>query len=253
MITLTIGKVQNQSGVAVPNGSVVFQLNMDATIIANPGGFVSGVTEVAFQFDSNGLLVQPALLWSNLELSPQMPGGLLATYYLVTFYDANGARLNTRPMWWQFPLTAGATVDISQMTPILTIGDNVIFYPTNFVVKTTRAIQFVIDGGGSVPATGPWGQISLPYNCTIVSWTLTSDQNGSAVIDVLRGSFAAFPTTASIAGTDKPTLSGAQKNADSSLIGWSATALNLGDELQINLNSVATCTRLNLTIGITVP
>lgn len=253
MITLTIGEVQTPAGLAVPNGSVTFQLNMDATIIADPGGFVSGVTEVAFQFDVNGLLVQPAQLWSNAELNPQHTTDFLATYYLVTFYDANGARLNARPMWWQFPSAAGTTVDISQMTPILTVGDNVIFYPTNFVVKTTRAIQFVIDGGGSVPTTGPWGQISIPYNCTIVSWTLTGDQSGSAVIDVLRGSFAAFPTLTTIAGTDKPTLSSAQKNADSSLIGWGAVALNIGDELQINLNSVTTCTRLNLTIGITVP
>jgi hypothetical protein len=129
----------------------------------------------------------------------------------------------------------------------------VIFYPTNFVVQTTRDIQFVIDGRGSVPGAGAYGQISLPYNCTIVGWTLTADQSGSAIVDVLRGSYAAFPTTASIAGTDKPTLATAQKNTDSTLTGWGSTALNAGDELQINLNSASTVTRLNLTLKITVP
>lgn len=253
MITITTGRLQTEDGLSIPNGSVVFQLNMDATVIANPGGFVSGSTEVAFQFDANGLLVQPAQLWSNLELQPQQPGGFLATYYLVTFYDANGARLNTRPMWWQFPLPVGSTVDISQMTPILTIGDNVIFYPTTFLGKTTRAIQLVIDGGGQVPTLGSWGQISIPFNCTITGWTLTGDQSGSAVIDVLRSTFAGFPATVSIAGTDKPTLVSVQKNTDALLTGWGTTALNLGDVLQFNLNSVATCLRLNLTLAITVP
>lgn len=117
----------------------------------------------------------------------------------------------------------------------------------------TSAIQFLIDGGGAVPATGVWGQISLPYACTIKSWTLTSDVTGSAVIDLLRSTYAGFPTMASIAGTDKPTLVTAQKNTDSTLTGWGSTALNAGDELQINLNSVTTCQRLNLTVKITVP
>jgi hypothetical protein len=117
----------------------------------------------------------------------------------------------------------------------------------------TSAIQFVIDGGGSVPATGAWGQISIPYNCTITGWTITGDASGSAVIDVLRSTYSGFPTTSSIAGTDKPTLSSAQKNTDSTLTGWGSTALSAGDELQINLNSVTTCKRLNLTITVTVP
>lgn len=252
MITLTIGRVQNADSLAIPNGSVTFQLNMDAQVVAAPFGWIPAEQEIVFQFDKNGNLIQPAQLYSNLELNPQNSTGV-ATYYLVTFYDANGARLNVSPMWWIFPETAGVTVDISQMTPLSTIGGNVIFYPTTFIGKTTRSIQFVIDGGGAVPTLGPWGQISIPYNCTITGWTITGDQSGSAVIDVLRAPYAAFPTIASIAGSDKPTLSAAQKNVDSSLIGWGSTALNAGDELQVNLNSVATCTRLNLTITITVP
>ena len=107
---------------------------MDATISANPGGFVSGANDVVFQFDVNGNLIQPAQIFSNAELQPQHPGGFLATYYFVTFYDANGARKNIRPMWWQFPNAAGETVDISRMTAILTEG-NVIFYPTQFFVR----------------------------------------------------------------------------------------------------------------------
>lgn len=117
-----------------------------------------------------------------------------------------------------------------------------------------RAVNFVIDGAGSVPGTGVYGQISMPFACTITGWVLTADQSGSAVIDVLRSTFAAFPVTASIAGTDKPTLSAAQKNRNlGPLSNWTSVAVLAGDQIQVNLNSVATVTRLNLTLNITVP
>jgi hypothetical protein len=117
----------------------------------------------------------------------------------------------------------------------------------------TASINFTIDGGGSVPTTGIWGQISIPTGCTVTGWVLTADASGSAVIDVLRSTYAGFPTTTSIAGTDKPTLSSTQKNENLSISAWGSTALSAGDQLQVNLNSVTTCTRLNLTLIVTVP
>src|SRR5262249_46958859 len=120
--------------------------------------------------------------------------------------------------------------------------------------SSVRALSFVIDGAGSTPNTGAYGQINVPFACTITGWVLTADQSGSAVIDVLRSTYAAFPTTASIAGTDKPTLSSVQKNENlGPLTLWGSTAIAAGDQVQINLGSVTTCTRLNLTLNITVP
>jgi len=102
----------------VPNGSISFQLNTDAWVIASPFGFVSGNLEVVFQFDGNGDLVPPAQIFSNAELNPRTATGI-ATYYLVTCYDANGARINVQPMWWQFQNAANSVVDISTMTAYL--------------------------------------------------------------------------------------------------------------------------------------
>ena len=82
---------------------------------------------------------------------------------------------------------------------------------------------------------------------------ITADQAGSAVVDILRSTYAAFPTTVSIAGTDKPTLTSAQKNQDLTLTGWGNTAINPGDIIQANLNSVTTVTQIFVTLGITVP
>jgi hypothetical protein len=118
----------------------------------------------------------------------------------------------------------------------------------------TAAISYVIDGGGSVPTTGAYGQINIPFACTITGWVLTADASGSAVVDVLRSTYAGFPTTSSIAGTDKPTLSSVQKNENvGPLSSWGSTAISAGDQVQFNLNSVTTCKRLNITLNITIP
>ena len=96
------------------------------------------------------------------------------------------------------------------------------------------SISYVIDGGGSVLTTGVKGQVSVPANCTITGWVITSDVSGSAVVDVLRGTYAAFPTVSSIAGTAKPTLSSAQKNQNTTLSGWGSTALSASSRLWNN-------------------
>ena len=137
-INLVNGFPETPSGIIIPNGYVTFQLNVDATVVAAPGGFVGSDTPVTFQFNALGQ-IQPnppaatAQIYSNAELNPQNSVGL-GTYYLVTFYTQSGARLNQNAMWWQFPEAAGSTVDISQMIPYSTVGGNVIFYPTNFTI-----------------------------------------------------------------------------------------------------------------------
>ena len=138
-INLVNGHLQTPQALAVPNGSITFSLNVDATVVASPYGFVSAQTEVVFQLDASGDILAPtgsanAQIYSNAELNPQNSIGL-GTYYLVTFYDQNGAALN-QPMWWQFTQGAGTTVDIGEMIPFSTVGGNVIFYPTSFTIPT---------------------------------------------------------------------------------------------------------------------
>ena len=147
MITLINGFPQGPNALIVPNGSISFQLNVDATVIAAPYGFVCADIPAVFQFDATGALIQPAKLWSNEELNPQLSSTLLGTYYLVTFYDQAGARLNKSPMWWQFPEAANATVDISGMVPYATVGGNVIFYPTSFAIGSIPPPTLTTLGG----------------------------------------------------------------------------------------------------------
>ena len=120
-------------------------------------------------------------------------------------------------------------------------------------IPVTRSISYVIDGGGAVPATGAWGQISVPVACTVTGWILTADVSGSCVVDIKRSTYSGFATTSSIAGTDKPTLSSVQKNQNLTISAWGSTAIAAGDQIQFYLDSASTLTRINITLNVTVP
>jgi hypothetical protein len=124
---------------------------------------------------------------------------------------------------------------------------------TGATTSRVAAICYVIDGGGSLPSTGLKGQLNIPVACTITGWVITADVSGSAVVDILRSTYAAFPTTVSIAGTDKPTLVTAQSNEDLTLTGWGSVAIHAGDQIQFNLISAISVSRLNITLNVTIP
>ena len=111
------------------------------------------------------------------------------------------------------------------------------------------SLTFIIDGGGSAITTGQKGHLEIPFACTITGWTLLANQSGSIVIDVWKDTYANFPPTVAdtIAGSEKPTLSSAQKNQDLTLTTWT-TAVAAGDILAFNVDSVSTVTRVILSI-----
>ncbi len=111
------------------------------------------------------------------------------------------------------------------------------------------ALHFTIDGGGSAITTGGKAWVRVPYDMTITGWDITADQSGSIVIDVYKDTYANFPpdSSDSIAGTEKPTLSSAQKNQDTSLSSWT-TSVSAGDYIKINVDSASTVTKVYLTI-----
>ena len=120
-------------------------------------------------------------------------------------------------------------------------------------VPRTAAITYTIDGGGNVITTGSKGQLDIPFpGCTITGWVLTADQAGAAVVDVQSSSYAGFPgSLSSICGGDRPTLSGVQKNENLAVSAWSSTVAP-GTQLNFNVISATTVTRLNLTLIWTV-
>jgi hypothetical protein len=115
---------------------------------------------------------------------------------------------------------------------------------------TKDTIGVTVDGGGSVVTTGSKGYKVIQEACTITGWTILGKESGSVVVDIKKCTYAGFPTTSTITGTEKPTLSSAQKNQDLTLTTWTTSLLE-GDILEFIVDSASTCTRFNLFINIT--
>lgn len=108
----------------------------------------------------------------------------------------------------------------------------------------TLGVGLIVNNGVNDVVTGIKGELEVPFDCNIVEGTLIGDASGSISIDVLRSTYAAFPTTVSLTASAQLTLSSAQKSQDSTLTGWTKS-LNAGDIIQFNVLSatgIARCT-----------
>ena len=117
--------------------------------------------------------------------------------------------------------------------------------------QNRRAIYLVLDGGGQAITTGVKADVRVPYSGTITGWEMVANASGSIVIDVWKDTYANFPPTVAdtIAGSEKPTLSSASKNQDTTLSTWT-TAITAGDWLRFNVDSAATVQRVALAIQV---
>ena len=112
MISLENGNFADASGNTYANGSIVFTLSRECTVTASPFGVVAA-QPVGFQLDADGDILpnsgSSAQIFSNAELTPD------DSYYLVTIYDQNGARMLS--LLTQFTQGAGSTVNLSDLVP----------------------------------------------------------------------------------------------------------------------------------------
>ena len=120
---------------------------------------------------------------------------------------------------------------------------------TNTIVGLTERIVFDIDGGGSAITTGQKHFLTIPFDCTVTSWTIIADQTGDIVVDVKKSDYASYPTTSSIAGSEKPSLSSVQKNRDINLSTWT-TSITAGDILEFIVDSAADVEKVSITLEV---
>jgi len=106
------------------------------------------------------------------------------------------------------------------------------------------AIEVGIGNGITAITTGVKIAFQVPVTCEVEGWEIVAPlQSGSIVVDVWKDTYANFPPTVAdtIAGSEKPTLSSAQKGQDASLSTWT-TALTKNDWLLFNVESATTVT-----------
>lgn len=112
------------------------------------------------------------------------------------------------------------------------------------------AENFVFGGpGGNVIQAGRYGGLRWKGTGTILGWTLYGDANGSVVVDILKATYATYPTVASICGGTPPSISVAFKNQNLAPTGW-ATSLVDGDWLEFQVSSPTAFTELTLALDI---
>jgi hypothetical protein len=118
------------------------------------------------------------------------------------------------------------------------------------LVKDTCSFQFVLDGGGSVLTTGTKMDFKIPYNMTLTSVDLLGDQSGTIRVNFWKDALANYPPTAadSVCNGNAPMLS-AQTNSTNTLTSWSATSWSGGQTIRVNIDVVATITRVTVVIN----
>jgi hypothetical protein len=122
---------------------------------------------------------------------------------------------------------------------------------TDIASLKDATLNYIIDGGGSAIVAGRTDYIEVPYDCTVVGWTIVADTVGSIVVDIWKDSFANFPPVLgdSIAGTEKPTLTAQLTNQNLLLISFSGSLLK-GDWLAMHVDSAATVNKVTISLRI---
>ena len=115
----------------------------------------------------------------------------------------------------------------------------------------TSAASLIVDGSGAIFSTGVKGYLQIPFDATITGVTLLADTAGSVVVDIWKDTYNNFPPLVgdSICASAKPTISSGVKYTDSTLTGWT-TNITANDILAFNIDSVASITRLTISLTI---
>jgi hypothetical protein len=107
--------------------------------------------------------------------------------------------------------------------------------PTGATGPTEDNITLFIDATPDDITTGNKGYKQIAYNCEAIEWYVISGQTGSIEFDIKKSSFANYPSTTSIVGSDYPGLSGAMKDSNTGITAWGG--LSAGDMIDFVINS----------------
>lgn len=146
-----------------------------------------------------------------------------------------------------------APANITGYGKVYNNGDSLFFKTAanaEYELSRRRQATVVIDGGGSAITTGDQkNYFRIPAGTTFTDWDIYADQSGSIVVDICCDTYANFPPTCAadtIAASEKPTLSTAQKNQDTSIT-W--TVQPSGNVCTSSVDSATTVTKIQINIG----
>lgn len=203
----------------------------------------SGVTKVNL-LHANGSYFNVSTVEAEIRLSPGSTQSAKVTADGIDLVSGNFFSVNGTPIVSDATYGSGWNAVVDAAPSKNSVYDK---------IETMQQLSLVFHlsgGGGTIAAGQKFDLPALPFACTVTQWTVTADVSGSAVVDILRATYANFPTFTSIAGTEKPTLSSQQKNQDVSLTTWT-TSLAEGDVIRANVDSASTVSALTVVLRVT--
>lgn len=215
-------------------------------ILGNPTSSLSNLTEITL---GTGLI-----FWSGaLHVSGISGGGGGLTSVGIATQSSPVFTVSGSPLTGNGTITLVSTIQNSGFFYAAPTGTSTSGYPIFRAIATSDVPTGLIIGtigcsfgnGLLMSATGTKIGAVVPYNGTIIGYTVLSDVSGIGTINVLKASYAQYPVVTGIAGTgikiDLPlnTL----KNTDSVLSTWSPS-INAGDYVQFVLQSTSGSKRL---------
>jgi hypothetical protein len=212
-------------------------------ITSFPSGIVSlnGLTAFAQSFATPGTTgTAPAWLSSTSIHTLNIPfasaAGVTAGLISKTEYDTFNNKV---------PPTRSITINGNTQNLSADVSFTIAAGGSSATIGTT------IDGSGGTITVGQKGYVQVPYACTITAWRLIANTAGSIVVDIWKTAAPTIPTVANvITASAKPTLSGQQTAASSTLTGWT-TSVAADDIIGFNVNSATTVSWVILQIFVT--
>ena len=178
----------------------------------------------------------------EVELEPNDLMDNPISYYKVTEYSRQRKKINEYLI----------RVPSSGFTDPIWIQDLLITPP---VIVPSITIGLSVGDGNNVITTGFKGAIYVPFSGMITEWTiLSTDRNpptsGSIEIDILKGTYADYPTMSSMVGTGtKPNIANSNKGQGTPT-GWATNLVNAGDCIGFQIVSVSSLKRVTIVLKV---
>jgi hypothetical protein len=165
------------------------------------------------------------------------------------FVNTSDARLSNASTAYSYVTANSASIVLtsdSRLTNAATTQTLIAANSASWIAGSAGSINYTIDGGGVAITTGSKGFVQIPTNFTVQEWHIVADiQTTTFIVDVRKASFADFPTTAGILGTDFLTLSNQQKNRNLSA-SW--TNISAGELLEFYVTTASNASMINISL-----